>query len=410
MAPPTGEISCGLLAYLAADDKSNSGLLDIAASVHIKRICEAAHQLNIPFAIQVDFKHDLLGWFRFSAFKPDQSGSVGEQSSQQKLILKLLNGWLRRWLPDDVRVTCEQVDSNVASKQTLVDFLRFARTACPADRHVLLFFGHSYGPMGMFRDTDLGDVVPKVLRINELGEAVRSVEPVDIILFHDCFMGNLETVYELRNGAKYIIASQAEVPIHGGWPWADLMTSMKAPDLRDAALGCTERMRKYFANPKNRTSSRGTFADVPWSLLGVDAVNEIVEPFLALTGSLSGAWTNESLRKTYAPKLEDARIGGSDDHTDPGDRALIDVTKMCAELQQLHGDIASHAEQVNRVLRNIICLPFDADQKFGGVSLYYSTEEATHTGTQDPSCDVVYYRNLGFCTATQWSDIALRPL
>lgn len=57
------------------------------------------------------------------------------------------------------------------------------------------------------------------LNITELAEAIESSDvELDYILFDACFMSNIETIYDLRNMANYIIASPCEI-MGRGFPY-----------------------------------------------------------------------------------------------------------------------------------------------------------------------------------------------
>lgn len=53
----------------------------------------------------------------------------------------------------------------------------------------------------------------------------------DYILFDDCYMANIESVYELRNSAKYLIASACEVILYG-MPYTTVGKSLLDMDLK----------------------------------------------------------------------------------------------------------------------------------------------------------------------------------
>jgi hypothetical protein len=57
------------------------------------------------------------------------------------------------------------------------------------------------------------------LNISELADAIDQLDAnIDYILFDACFMSNIETIYDLRNSANYIIASPCEI-MGRGFPY-----------------------------------------------------------------------------------------------------------------------------------------------------------------------------------------------
>lgn len=72
--------------------------------------------------------------------------------------------------------------------------------------------------------------------INELAEAIPA-GMVDFIWFDCCYMGNIETIYELRDKTDWIVGSVLEVP-EDGMPYQLTMPYLlrKNPDLEEAAF------------------------------------------------------------------------------------------------------------------------------------------------------------------------------
>ena len=72
----------------------------------------------------------------------------------------------------------------------------------------------------------IGDNEPTRYDIDEISKAIENNNvKFDYILFDACFMGNIESAYELRNSANYIIGSPCEVMGYG-FPYARIMKYM----------------------------------------------------------------------------------------------------------------------------------------------------------------------------------------
>jgi hypothetical protein len=161
---------------------------------------------------------------------------------------------------------------------------------CPADHYAVFFWGHSFGPGGLFEVGEKPVVLPQPapapppgagaappppppaspaaspqiaaapqpqltftsLGLGDLGTALltlvarRELDRPDlvaagqslraeVVFFQDCWMSTLETAYELQDSARYIVGSQSLVPIgydtYGHlpgaiWPYADLIRAL----------------------------------------------------------------------------------------------------------------------------------------------------------------------------------------
>lgn len=84
------------------------------------------------------------------------------------------------------------------------------------------------------------------MELADLGDALRMSQTVfDFILFDSCFMSSIEVWYELRQCAKYIISSMAEV-MGPGMPYDKLLPVILASDFDYRAV--CERYMYYYRN------------------------------------------------------------------------------------------------------------------------------------------------------------------
>ncbi|MBQ8773662.1 MAG: hypothetical protein IJZ17_04200, partial [Muribaculaceae bacterium] len=91
----------------------------------------------------------------------------------------------------------------------------------PAEDYGLVMWSHSSGWLGETGNTP-SDIQPKswgedrskTMTISDLATALHG-QPFSFIYFDCCYMGNIESLYELRNTAPYIIASPTETHLDG---------------------------------------------------------------------------------------------------------------------------------------------------------------------------------------------------
>lgn len=82
--------------------------------------------------------------------------------------------------------------------------------------------------------------------ISSLAEGIRNaaIGKMDYILFDDCYMSNIETAYELRNVAKYLIASTCEIMIDG-MPYATIGKDLLDMDFKKVCDGFYDYYTNY---------------------------------------------------------------------------------------------------------------------------------------------------------------------
>jgi Clostripain family len=408
-----------VLAYTVADDQSGGDSLDDSAQQELKAVCDAADFGRVSIAAQVDFVEP-KGVFRGTiTAAPPKSRAFAPVRAKDHPLWKAILGEV-----DEQRsvltVQREAKDLSAARAGVLRQFFRFGQSKAPAERYVIYFYGHAYGPMGLFCDAESGQRHTDTLRLNDLATSVSTTDGrAAVLIFRDCFMNTLETAYQLKDTAEFMIATQALAPIAGVWPWAKVMAAL-APEATsyDVGLSIVQELAAFLDEPANRDP----FADVPLALLDLGAAEAFARPLAALTDALEAARADRTLARACAKAMEGARMGSPEDHERPGDPALIDVPTMCARLQKVKDDkddgVARRAATLGDVVRDQLVRWHRAQQKrFTGTSLFYKPAKPadvkrSYLQAEDEAtaaADAAHYATLALCEATGWHRVALNP-
>jgi hypothetical protein len=132
----------------------------------------------------------------------------------------------------DPPIPDEAMSSEQSPKDALMSFLEFCRQEYPAQHYVLFILGHG---IAVGNDLFLFDehAPQSSLKLSDLGIILRgfksSVESnksqpgkFELIGFHSCSMSGLEIAYELKDTAKYLLASQGPAYV-GSWPYRQIL-------------------------------------------------------------------------------------------------------------------------------------------------------------------------------------------
>ncbi len=159
--------------------------------------------------------------------------------------------------PDLDRVSSQELmnlgEVNMASGDSLVDFVTWAVESYPADKHVLILSDHGMGWPGGWTDPDPGGRGPDqvalaqstgdqlfLMELDEaLGEIRRQtgIEKLELVGMDACLMGHVEVFDALAPHARYAVASQ-EVEPALGWAYTGFLASLLAdPDVDGSDLG-----------------------------------------------------------------------------------------------------------------------------------------------------------------------------
>jgi hypothetical protein len=418
--------------YMVADGRSGSRDLDQVAIRELATIVEAAgpHIKDVNVAVQLD--------------------------------LHGVNGTLRMMVQGDNKAHGQFLNErNAASPDTLHEFFKFVTDQSKSEHYLLLFWGHSSGPVVFVGDFDVPKqnehpngntgVIPQskgigagalsgVLKrfanaIKEdcgcFREARQSYRrhtnsrlqtnnqergedrPVDIVLFKECFMSTLETAFELDQ-VRYMIASQGKVP-RLGWPYKEIFGSLGENSAR-AADQILDALGKHYEVARNRLGKD----EVPVALVDV--------PLLVQLAGDSVPSLVMELRRAKSADVESAF-----DRSALGDPALLDLKVLCRNLQRIDGDSSKRLHKTASDLLKIFDGAADGNggknrpavrlarpnSAFGGISLFYFPHPLdalgpVHVGGSFIAPVVARHRerydSLKFGEVTKWGSIALERL
>ncbi len=105
---------------------------------------------------------------------------------------------------------------NMGSDFILKDFIEWGISTYPAEKYSLIIWDHGKAWEGCCKD-DHGNFVNDEwetdgLYTKEIDEALGTDSPIDVIGFHACLMGNIETAYQIHDsGIDYMVASEEKM-------------------------------------------------------------------------------------------------------------------------------------------------------------------------------------------------------
>jgi hypothetical protein len=284
---------------------------------------------------------------------------------------------------------------------------------CPADHRVIVFWGHSAGPAGIFDLLDNGAAPPDegVFNLNAISRRIihfrermmarvapqlslRSLagafkvfdQPCDLVLFKDCWMSTLELACQLAGHAGAVIASQSQIPIEADWPYERLFASLAELDGVQGVLPASrfQPVLADLAELYRSDESRGPLIDdeqpffpsVPVSLLDVTKSLAIKAPLgqLVLALGRRGNGLSDEQRRSRAA-FDTASTGALPSAA--GDVALIDLKTLCEELDAFPS-LRAAAAAVRAAVDDIVVESVAHGPTGGcrGVSVFYTPSPA----------------------------------
>lgn len=105
---------------------------------------------------------------------------------------------------------------DMADKDTLKSYISYVKDKAPANKYALYFGSHGTGfqsdyPSGLaVENGDDNDTM--FLTVTEIAQTLEDTGGVNLVTFDACNLGNIETIYELKDSTEYVIASPEEIP------------------------------------------------------------------------------------------------------------------------------------------------------------------------------------------------------
>ena len=178
----------------------------------------------------------------------------------------------------------------ICDPNTLRMFLEFSSLACPADDYVFAIWGHGSGfdPMsdvpgkyqvlqsrGVMTDEWVNDEWMDMYEIYDALQAA-GIERLNTLLFHNCFMGNIESLTQARTFADYIIAS-GHVLSSDGILLTEFVRGLVETGNAESAGGLMfERSTPSWQNGYMEDADPGEFPNGDYKMIRTDKFDDII--------------------------------------------------------------------------------------------------------------------------------------
>lgn len=384
-----------VLAYLVADgDDKNQ--LDRAVDMEVRHLITAARDRRVPIAIQADFlKQNRI--LRVST-RPPVAGTTWDTTwlgpDRQEWLEELRRKNMR--LEKFARI--EEADS--ADFRTLGQFLMWAHSEFDAHQNALIFWGHGFGPAGLFIEKNATGQ-PHTMLLPALEQALAAFgKALDLLIFRACFASTIEMAYELRARARFAVASQSLVPVHHPWPYSTIFSEMTGrKPVEEVAAHTARAISIHNHVPENLAG----LADVPIALLDLARVPALRTPLTNLSAAMVAAGDQPVLSdgRTARDILHASAPGSPASKEHPGDPAIVDVLTLCRALAAAGGGLGAAAEQVRAAISQVVRYPVRSTTR-GGIGLFAKAKEPPSLFDNVQGL----YGRLAV-TETGWGDVAL---
>jgi hypothetical protein len=203
-------------------------------------------------------------------------------------------------------------DSTLKANDALDNFLGYCRVAYPATHYVLFLIGHG---LVVGRDTFLPDDNPSsAITLEQLGTILRTFsghidkgDALELVAMHSCSMSALEVIYELKDTANYMMASEG-ISFVGAWPYRrfliEIFRAVEAANSGEVnVLELMKSLHRLCIHSSADFIFAGYSADLCLSRLRSESIRKLNGPLTnlvnALTAGLANTGTRELIRLAH---------------------------------------------------------------------------------------------------------------
>jgi hypothetical protein len=290
------------------------------------------------------------------------------------------------------RRLCEPLPrrENAGDPEVLSDFLQWAAETYPAEKYLLVLWGHAFG-VGFGRDNGNALTISELARVLD-GFAKRTKKTLDMLGCDTCSMSKAEAVYQFRDAVKFLVASQITVPF-AGWPYETVFSRIvEEPAIEPEALGAAIAAEYVDSYKPPR---------VVLSVVNVQEGAALKDAIASLANSLVAAVKDEGPREFVRGALKATAHGD--------ERALIDLGNFCQKL--LHANLDAAIRDSARLTLDVLHRIVRRNEKskppprgLNGLGIYAppvtSAEDWESLGIWRTT-----YRALDLSKDTQWDEL-----
>ncbi|MFN8611408.1 MAG: clostripain-related cysteine peptidase [Vulcanimicrobiota bacterium] len=199
-----------VLNYCAADNNLYAYIYDDAASME---------KIGSTGSVQLvtQFDHQGNGAYRFRVEKDAETGPEAERHIDSPVLQSL-------------------GPVNMSDPKTLSDFISWGIKTFPAEHYMLVIADHGKGWEGLIQD----DSHKGWMSVPQLRQALETAQKetgqkLDVLGFDACQMAAVEVASEIKDYARFMVASQA-LEGREGWPYSHILGQGQLADIHQAHL------------------------------------------------------------------------------------------------------------------------------------------------------------------------------
>ncbi|MEQ8224516.1 MAG: clostripain-related cysteine peptidase [Candidatus Eremiobacterota bacterium] len=269
--------------------------------------------------------------------------------------------------------------TDMASPESLKDFILWSKKNYPADCYMLNIFTHGGGWKGLLKD----EVSGHAMDVKQLQQALSNDGRVDIISFSSCSMGTVEVACQLRDVSDILISSQDDVPVTG-WPYDIIFNSLiKNPRQNPAGFSknITDDYITYYSDMK--------MTNMTLSAVDLTKISPLMDNFKELTGVLIN---KSDIYEQIRGYREESLLFYNKNYVD-----ISTFSRSISSISEVNSISSDIINNLNNAI--IISKKTDGSTTASGLSLYFPSSAGNLQDYNNNS-----YSSLDFGYISRWGD------
>ena len=285
---------------------------------------------------------------------------------------------------------------HVSAQELLHQFVRTSRDLDNAENSMLVLSGHGNGAVGeLFGFRGAG----RAIDVKDLGNVLSDAlgdKKIDIIGMDCCNMSMVEVGFELAPNARFLVASESEVPSYG-WPYRQVLSRTRQSSPEEAAPEIARAYAEFYAD-YNLTG-----VSTHCAACELDGIETLVPPIRTLAEALHAGVHDPNVWRPIVLAHWEAQSYKNEEY--------VDLADFCLRLYKHIADdaIAAMCIDVMRAVGRVVMesrYTGGGFQYSTGLSIYFPWSHDLAKGTGEVGADSALdaYKKLVFSQKTSWGD------
>ena len=269
---------------------------------------------------------------------------------------------------------------NMATSNTLSDFLTWGVSEFPAKKYVAILWDHGSGINGFGADNNFnGDILTPV----ELAKAFEDTKDstrtnFEIIGFDACLMASIEVANNVKSFGNYMVASQELIP-PAGWDYSTFLTSLvKNPSQDGLALGknIADSFQEYY-RINAQELGYDAYLVTTISIIDLHQISDLVNSMNNLARYLNHSISDANSSKSFVRLIDSTDSYGK---SSAGQSNLVDIYDLSFNVMRKYPDSFDITDRIHKLLRNVIVYKANGESKpnANGLSIYLPNTYGQH--------------------------------